>query len=135
MKRFILSVRFYLGIALIVGSLILGKVTILTFLGTESYTTQVISVVVYILSWPMLGWGAYWAGKEYADALRKYASVKYYHDSAKKGARRVVRVGREGTRRVVTHGKRVVEVGKEGTRRVVRKSKRVGGQLKKRLKR
>jgi hypothetical protein len=62
------KVKFYFGIVFITLSLIIGKVTIVTFLyygGMGKY----LSVIAYIISWPMLFIGVYWSGKEYMNKI------------------------------------------------------------------
>ena len=44
--------------------------------------------MAYIISWPMLIIGAWWAGKEYVESIKKYFSYRYYSRSVKKGTRR-----------------------------------------------
>ncbi len=82
-----LSTRFYIGIILIIASLILGKVTtIITITYWADPVIRYTSIIVYILSWPILILGAYWSGQEYVDRMRRYSSPTFYHDAVKKHA-------------------------------------------------
>lgn len=77
------SRRFYIGLFLVLLSFILGGVTKLTFfLFITDPVIRWISVIVYIISWPMLILGGYWVGKEYVSAVKKYFSYTYYHQAA-----------------------------------------------------
>lgn len=85
------SWKFYTGIFLIVLSLILGKITqLIFFIYLDDSWLMWSSLIIYILSWPMMVIGIWWVGKEYADKIRKYADYKYYHQSLREGTRRVV---------------------------------------------
>jgi hypothetical protein len=101
MKSKVFTLKFYMGVILIVASLTLGKLTIASFLWSQSSIGQWISIIVYVLSWPMLFWGAWLAGKEYTNSIKKYNSFKFYHDSAKKGAKHMVEQGRKAHTRLV----------------------------------
>ena len=95
------SRKFYWGIILIIVSLIIGKVTTATFL---FYFTDPplrwLSVVVYLLSWPLLIIGIWWVGSEYYTHLKKYFTYRHYHESLKAGTRRVVDRTKEKTRQL-----------------------------------
>ena len=69
----------------IVLSLIIGKITSLTFIFYfQDSNIRNISLVIYLLSWPMLGIGAWWAGKECVECVNKYFDYKFYHQESKK---------------------------------------------------
>jgi hypothetical protein len=103
------SGKFYVGIALVVISLLLGKITTATLiLHYQDSLIRWLSIAVYAISWPMLVVGVWWTGEEYAKAIKRYFSYKFYHEHAKKGGKRVAHHTREGRKRVVGHGKRVV---------------------------
>ncbi len=87
--------RFYAGIALIVLSLVLGKLTTFTFFYffSDKYW-QVASVIIYILSWIPLFWGIWWVGAEYADSIQRYFSYKFYHHSVKKKTKVAINRGK-----------------------------------------
>lgn len=85
------SWKFYTGIFLIVASLIIGKITqIVFFLYLDNFWLVWTSVIIYILSWPMMILGIWWVGKEYADKIKKYADYKFYHQSLKTGTKRAI---------------------------------------------
>tara|TARA_Y100000310_G_scaffold190615_1_gene190621 strand:+ start:24845 stop:25297 length:453 start_codon:yes stop_codon:yes gene_type:complete len=118
------SGKFYAGLVLVVISLIIGKITTATFLiYYEDSFLRWMSVFVYFVSWPMLIVGIVWIGTEYAAAIRRYFSVRFYHEHAKRGGKRVVHHTREGTKKVyghtVKHGKKAVERGHKLRRKVV----------------
>lgn len=93
--------RFYLGIVLIVFSLVLGGVTkVLFIVYFHSQLMRWMSVVLYALSWPILILGAYWAGRESYDAIHKYAGYRYYHEHLKRHTRRAYHKTRELKERV-----------------------------------
>lgn len=85
------SIKFYVGIALVIVSLIVGKITTITFfLYLNDTFIRTISMVLYILSWPALIVGAIWIGREYAHAIKKYASYQFYGQSLKKGTQKAL---------------------------------------------
>ncbi len=47
-------------------------------------------LTLYIISWPMLVLGVWWAGKEYADSIKRYFQYKYYHKYVSAGAKKMV---------------------------------------------
>ncbi len=84
------STKFYVGVVLVILSFVLGKVTNIIFI---VYFNNVFwrwfSIIVYILSWPMLIVGAWWAGKEYAEKIKRYFSYRFYHDRMKNKTKKV----------------------------------------------
>lgn len=81
--------KFYFGIFLVFISLILGKITFFMFFYYLNHDfLRWTSIIVYIFSWLMLVIGVWWMGKEYAEAVKKYASYKFYHQSLKTGTRK-----------------------------------------------
>ena len=112
MKKYKFSNKFYLGILLIVISFIIGKITTATFI---IYFNQPlfkwVSLTNYILSWPMLIIGIWWIGEEYTNMIRKYMSYKFYHESAKKGAKKVVhntrKLGKQVSHKTKKAGKKI----------------------------
>lgn len=82
------SARFYLGVLLVVFSFIVAKtVQVVFFLYFDNLFWRWFSVVVYILTWPMLIMGVWWMGKEYAEQLRKYFQYKFYREAMKNKTR------------------------------------------------
>ena len=91
MMKYTFSLRFYLGVIFIVTSIIVGKITsVLFFLHLNDPTSRYISLAGYLLSWPLLFWGIWWVGKEYGDAVRRYVSYQFYHQSIKAGTKKAV---------------------------------------------
>lgn len=133
------SIKFYFGILLFLGSLVIGKITLAIFL--LYFNNPLIkwsSLIIYILSWPMLIIGIWWIGKEYAKALKRYFGYKFYHQSLKSGAKTIIQKTRAGTERAIYHTK-------AGTRRAINqtmkihskatnKTKQVRSNIKNRLK-
>ena len=99
------SPKFYLGLFMIIASFALGALVKVVFLVYifDSFLRW-ISIILYIVSWVMLGVGVWWAGKESYEGIRRYMTYRYYHESLK-----------------------------EGTKKAYHKSKVVGGHVKKRL--
>ena len=120
MRKLILTSKFYLGIMLFVLSLIIGKITTVTFLWYNSdELIKWFSIIVYILTWPMMFIGIWWAGKEYTNQLKKYFSYKYYHNHMVEGTKKVLVTGKgmaikthshvtRNTKKLVNTGKGVV---------------------------
>ena len=75
------SKKFYIGIGLIISSLIVGKVTQTTFIiyFTNDFIRN-LSVIVYVISWLPFILGIAWAGIEYADKYNRFFTIKYYKD-------------------------------------------------------
>ncbi len=92
------SAKFYVGIVLIILSLIIGKIT--TFYFITRFGDQLVmwtSLIIYILSWPMLIMGVWWVGEEYAEGIRKYFQYQFYHESLKRTGRKVIDKTKEKT--------------------------------------
>lgn len=84
------SLKFYWGIVFIVLSLILGFITKLIFvLYFSDQYVQLLSAVIYLLSWILLIVGVWWVGKEYAESLKRYFQYHYYHEHLKRGTHKV----------------------------------------------
>ena len=78
------STKFYFGILFIAASLILGKITTFIFFWYFNDTSlRWISLIIYVLTWPLLIIGIIWVGTEYASAIRKYISYQFYHEKVK----------------------------------------------------
>jgi len=85
-----LSTKFWIGTVFIILSLVLGKITQAVFIIFFSDAIlRWISIIVYIISWPMLIIGVWWVGKEYAQAITKYFSYRFYGQKAKAGVIRL----------------------------------------------
>ncbi len=81
-KKF--SKKFYIGIVLIISSLIIGKITQATFViyFTNDFIRK-LSVIIYILSWLPFILGITWAGMEYAKKYNRFFTFKYYKNKVK----------------------------------------------------
>lgn len=82
LKKF--TKKFYIGLALILASLIVGKITQATFViyFTNDFIRR-LSVIIYIISWPPFILGIAWAGMEYANRYNQFFTFKYYKDKIK----------------------------------------------------
>ncbi len=78
------SKRFYIGLALIISSLIIGKITQATFVFyfTNDFIRR-LSIVIYIISWPPFILGLAWTGMEYANRYNRFFTIRYYKDKIK----------------------------------------------------
>jgi hypothetical protein len=78
------SKKFYIGIGLIISSLIIGKITQTIFIiyFTNDFIRK-LSVIVYILSWLPLLLGIAWAGIEYVKKYNRFFTFKYYKNKIK----------------------------------------------------
>ncbi len=91
MKEYHFSGKFYGGIILIAVSLIIGKITQVLFLfHYNNPNIRWTALIIYILSWIPFFIGAWWVGKEYTNAIRKYFSYKYYHQTIKSGTQKAI---------------------------------------------
>lgn len=76
-----LSAKFYAGVSLIVLSLIIGKITLAIFvLHLNNVLVRWGSLIMYMITWPMLILGIWWVGEEYYSAIKKYLTYRYYHE-------------------------------------------------------
>jgi len=75
------SKKFYIGIWLIIISLIVGKLTQAAFIiyFTNDFIRK-LSVIVYLISWPPFLLGIAWAGMEYVDKYNRFFTIKYYRE-------------------------------------------------------
>ena len=111
------SIKFYWGAVLIVLSFVLGTLTKLVFFyPTISSTTRLTAIVTYVVSWPMLFFGVYWMGKEYADSLKRYMQYKYYHKYVKAGTKKAYDITKDKTQRLRQDVKTRIENSKERSR-------------------
>lgn len=78
-KKF--SKQFYIGIWLIIITLIVGKITQATFIFYfNNDFIRRLSVIVYLISWPPFLLGIAWAGMEYVDKYNRFFTIKYYRE-------------------------------------------------------
>lgn len=78
------SKKFYIGIVLIISSLIVGKVTQTTFfIYFNNDFIRKLSVIIYIASWLPFIIGIAWAGMEYAKKYNRFFTLKFYKDKIK----------------------------------------------------
>ena len=122
MRKYKFSNKFYLGIILIIVSFIIGKITTATFIiYFNNQLLKWISLIIYIISWPMLILGIWWIGEEYASMIKKYISYKFYHESAKRGARKAVHSTKRLSKKV---GHKTKQASKKITSRIKKNNKR-----------
>ena len=75
------SKRFYIGIWLIIISLIVGKLTQAAFIFYfNNSIIRKLSIIIYLISWVPFLIGIAWAGKEYVQKYNKYFTVAYYRE-------------------------------------------------------
>jgi hypothetical protein len=76
-----LSKKFYLGVFMILLSLVIGKITQATFIVYfNNVLIRRISIIIYLISWPMFLWGIWAVGREYGEKLQRYFKISYYRD-------------------------------------------------------
>lgn len=81
--------KFYIGAVMVISSFLLAKLVLATFIiYFDRPFIRWLSIIVYVLTWPMLFIGAWWVGKEYAKALHRYFSYQFYHQSLKEGTKK-----------------------------------------------
>lgn len=86
------SLKFYIGIIFIFVSLIVGNLSkILFFLYFNEVSLRLVWAVIYLVSWPVLFWGVWWAGSETYENIRKYFSYRFYKEHLKEGTKKVYR--------------------------------------------
>ncbi len=75
------SKKFYMGIGLIISSLIVGKITqtIFVIYFTNDFIGK-LSVIIYIITWPPFILGIVWAGIEYVNKYNRFFTFKFYKD-------------------------------------------------------
>ena len=92
------SWKFYIGMAFIIVSFVIGLLTHITFvLFFNNALILWLSVIIYVLSWLMLALGAWWVGKEYYDKIKKYTNLKFYEQSLKEGTKKAYIITKEKT--------------------------------------
>ncbi len=75
------SKKFYVGIVLIIASLLFGKITQTTFIVYfNNDFIRKISVIIYIISWVPFIIGIAWTGMEYVNKYNRVFTFKYYKD-------------------------------------------------------
>lgn len=73
------SKRFYIGIWLIIISLVVGKLTQAAFIiYFNNDFIRKLSVIIYLISWPPFLLGIAWAGMEYAVKYNRFFTIKFY---------------------------------------------------------
>lgn len=83
-----MNLKLALGVALVLVSLIIGKITTIAFvLYINDPFMRYFTLIVYIISWPVIVLGGYICGVEgapYLERIYQYFNYKYYHYHAKK---------------------------------------------------
>ena len=81
---------FWWGLGLIVLSFAIGQVTKVTFfLFIADPTYRNSSIIFYILSWPVFVVGIWLVGREYFSSIKKYTTLKFYHESVVEKTKKV----------------------------------------------
>ncbi len=76
--------KFYIGVALIILSLIIGKITQATFMiYFKDDFIRTVSVIIYLISWIPFIVGIAWAGKETFSRYNRFFTIKYYKEIIK----------------------------------------------------
>ena len=102
--KFKYSPPFYMGIFLVISSLILGKITLATaIIYFDNQALRWGSIIAYSLTWLILIMGAVLIGKEYAKTVYKYCSYKYYHASLKEGTKKAFEATKVKTKQLQSH--------------------------------
>ncbi|MCH2464240.1 MAG: hypothetical protein MK335_13595, partial [Gemmatimonadetes bacterium] len=90
MNKGLLSGRCSLGIGLIFVSFLIAqivKVTFFLYLTDATYRNG--SIVLYVISWLLFVAGIWLVGREYYGSVKKYTTLKFYHESVAEGTRKV----------------------------------------------
>ena len=76
--------KFYIGIGLIISSLIVGKITQAIFvIYFNNDFIRKLSTIIYIISWLPFILGIAWAGMEYVHKYNRFFTFKYYRHKIK----------------------------------------------------
>lgn len=109
-----LTKKFILGVVIIIVSLILGKLVLIPFfLFPLSFTAKWTLLIIYILTWPMMFVGIYFAGMEgYRLATHKYKEYKKrtiyrVKTTSKKAAEHTKRVLKHPIKEGIKGGKKI----------------------------
>lgn len=79
------SNKFYIGLLLIIISLIVGKLTQVTFfIYFNNDFIRKLSIIVYIISWLPFILGFAWSGKECVTKINRFFTFTYYKTKIKK---------------------------------------------------
>ena len=89
MRKILLSGRFSSGIGLIVLSFVIALVAkVVFFLYFTDPLYRNWSIAFYVVSWLLMPVGIWLAGREYYDAIKRYASLKHYYEAAAAGTKK-----------------------------------------------
>ena len=111
--------KFYAGILFIITSFLVGKITQFTFFAYfQNQTIRWISILFYSISWIILTIGVWWVGKESSDAIRRYFSYRFYHESAIKGTKHAIKTTKKLQKKVTKQGKEIIEKGKINSKKL-----------------
>lgn len=111
------SLKFYIGIMFIVISLVVGNLSkILFFLYFNDVSLRLVWAIIYLVSWPMLFWGAWWAGSETYGTIKKYFTYRYYKDHFREGTQKVyhhTQEFKEKVKRKIKHPRKMLLQGED----------------------
>lgn len=109
------SLKFYMGIIFIILSLIVGNLSkILFFLYFNEVSLRLVWAVIYLISWPLLFAGIWWAGSETYENIRKYFSYRFYREHIKEGTQKAYYHTKELKEKVKKRIKREKDPASEG---------------------
>ena len=82
--------KFSLGIGLIFLSFLVAQIAKATFfLYITDSTYRNGSIAFYVISWLVFLVGIWLVGREYYDSIKKYTTLKFYHESVVEGTKKV----------------------------------------------
>ncbi len=90
MNKGLLLSKFSLGIGLVFSSFLfaqIAKVTFVLYITDSTYRNG--SIAFYVISWLVFLVGIWLVGSEYYDSIKKYTTLKFYHESVIKGTKKV----------------------------------------------
>ena len=64
----------------------IAKVTFFLYITVSAYRNG--SIALYVISWLLLFLGIWFIGRKYQASVRKYATLKFYHESIVEGTRK-----------------------------------------------
>jgi len=98
-----MNLKLLFGVSLVIISLVVGKITTITFILYFNYPWgRYLSLAIYLLSWLLLLTGIYICGVEgagYIKKVYKYFSYKHYHEHVKRYSRDVGHYAMEAGRK------------------------------------
>src|SRR3989339_1023507 len=102
------STKFYFSIVLIIFSFIIGHIAkLLFFIYFTDSQLRNFCLVIYILSWLMLFFGVWLAGKDYyLQKIKPFLSYRFYHNSIKNKTKQAYGLTKAGTKKLREEAKK-----------------------------